>query len=300
MNKTQRDKFLSLIKKHTCSEGLNTSAIPDVSFFTATTTGIPLPDIYKPSLCLIVQGSKDVLLGEKRYHYGPGEYLVASVDLPIIGRITEATPETPYFVIRIDIDTQQLSELLIHTEHSTRSNNNADSGLFIGTATDILSESILRLIRLLETPQDIPVLSKQMLREVYYRILCSDYGETIAQTTLKGSHMQRISNVIQKMKREFHKPTTIEELASLAGMSTSSFHAHFKAVTAMSPLQFQKSLRLLEARSLMIANNTDATTTAYQVGYESPSQFNREYARMFGNPPVRDISILREQGKHDR
>lgn len=295
MDENHEKELLVLIDKFSRREGLNMSGIPNVSFFKSTVTDIPLPNVYNPSLCIIVQGSKEVLLGRGLYHYGPLEYLIASVDLPVIGRITEATQDQPYLVIKIDVDISQLSELLIHAERQTIANNRADCGLFIGKMDTALGESVLRLICLLETPEDIPVLSSQMLREIYYRMLRSEYGDTIAQIALKGSHMQRISIAIQKLKRDFHLPVTVEHLAELAGMSVSSFHAHFKSVTTMSPLQFQKSIRLMEARSLMITNDMNAASTAYRVGYESVSHFNREYARMFGNPPGRDINLLKEQ-----
>ncbi len=293
MNEQQRKELIRLVAKFSSEEELNETAIPSVCFYKFSTTNTPLPAVYNPSLCIIVQGSKDVLLGNSLYHYGPSECLIASVDLPVIGRVTEASKNKPYFVIKIDIDISQLSELLIHAEHPAISNK-AAGGLFVGNVTPLVGDAVLRLVRLLEMPEDIPVLATQILREIYYRILRSDYGDTLAQIALKGSHMQRISIAIQKLKRDFHLPTTVEELAELSRMSVSSFHAHFKSVTSMSPLQFQKSIRLVEARNLMLSNNMDAATASYRVGYESSSQFSREYSRMFGNPPGRDISLLQE------
>ncbi len=295
MDKQQRNKLTQLVEKFSSKEGLNDTIIPNVSFFKATEINTPLPTVYNPSLCIIVQGSKDVLLGRHLYHYGTGEYLVASVDLPVIGNITEAKESKPYLVIKIDIDINLLSELLIHIEHSSTENNRSECGLFIGKVNQTLGESVLRLIQLLETPKDISALAKQMLREIYYRILCGKHSNMVAQVAMKGSHMQRISSVIQKLKRDFHLSVTMDELAEFAGMSNSSFYSHFKSVTTMSPLQFQKSIRLMEARNIMMTNGTDASSTAYQVGYESTSQFSREYTRMFGNPPKRDINLLKSK-----
>lgn len=233
------------------------------------------------------------MLDKEFYHYDASEYLIVSVDLPVIAQITEASKDQPYFVIKIDIDLQQLSELLVHTGLPPRRNSANKRGLFVGKLDDSISECILRLAKLLDKPQDIPILATQTMRELYYRLLTSDDGDTVAQIALEGSHMQRIASALQKIKNEFQQKINIEELAELVGMSLSSFHAHFKSVTAMSPLQYQKSLRLMEARNLMIVNAMDAASSAYQVGYESSSQFNREYARMFGNPPGRDIRLLK-------
>lgn len=153
----------------------------------------------------------------------------------------------------------------------------------------------MRLAQLLDAPDDIPALASQTMREIYYRLLQSDYGAIMAQTALKGSHMQRISTAIQKIKNEFQNHLSVNKLADLSGMSVSSFHAHFKSVTGMSPLQFQKSIRLIEARNLMLTLKLDVASAAYKVGYESPSQFSREYARMFGKPPMQDVNAMRLQ-----
>lgn len=252
-----------------------------------------MPAVYEPCLCIIVQGRKNVLLGTEMLSYGELEFLIASVDLPILGTVIEASEQQPYFVIQINIDVRLLSELLLQMEHLAVASKTAKSGLFIGQVDRQMGDSLLRLFTLLEEPDDIPVLSEALIREMHYRMLRSHYGKEIAQISLKGTPTQRISVAIQKLRRDYDQPVTIEELASLAGMSVSSFHVHFKAVTNMSPLQFQKSVRLVEARSLMISQQIDAASTAYKVGYESPSQFSREYARMFGNPPARDIAGIR-------
>lgn len=237
------------------------------------------------------------MLDKDVYTYGPGEFLIVSVDLPVMGRVTHASKEKPYFIIKVDIDLPMLSELLLHTNHPALNKGTATRGIFTGKTSEEMGESVIRLARLLNTPNDIPILAQQMKREIYYRALLSDHGDIIAQTALRGSHMQRIASAIEKIKTDFRQTLSIDELANISGMSASSFHAHFKSVTAMSPLQYQKSLRLMEARNLMIVNKQDAATTAHQVGYESAPQFSREYARMFGNPPIRDISILKQTMK---
>jgi AraC-like DNA-binding protein len=170
---------------------------------------------------------------------------------------------------------------------------NSVRGLFVSTADAPLLDCALRLTKLLDTPQDISMLAPMIIREIYYRLLMGEQGESVRQIATSGSNMQRIAEVIKLIKTDFAQPMRVESLAAQARMSPSSFYHHFKEVTSMSPLQYQKQLRLLEARRLMLAENSDATNAAYQVGYESPSQFSREYSRMFGAPPIRDIERLR-------
>lgn len=293
MNNQQQQEFTRIIDRHSTAEGMTQTIIPDVSLLRISATDMPVPKIYQPSLCFIAQGQKQVLLDEEIYTYSPTEYLIISVELPLISQILKASKDQPYLLLKINIDLQQLSELLIHIGHPSDMNNKTNRGLFVGNIDIVLGDSLVRLARLLDTPEDAPILASQTIREIYYRLLTSNYGATLAQIALKGSHMQRISAAIQKIKNEFQNHIRIDELAELSGMSLSSFHAHFKSVTAMSPLQFQKSIRLIEARNLMLVSQLDTASTAYKVGYESPSQFNREYARMFGKPPMQDINSLR-------
>ncbi|WP_027184725.1 AraC family transcriptional regulator [Desulfovibrio inopinatus] len=299
MNKEQQKELAGIISRHAPTEGENTTAIPGVIAFKASTTHTAFPTVYNPSLCVIAQGKKQVLLEKEIYRYGPSEYFLVSVDMPVIGQITLASQESPYLLLKMDIDLKQVSELVMHSSHARHTDFNTTRGVFVARVDEILADGILRLARLLDTPHDIPVLASQTMREVLYRILCSDYGNIVAQRTLKGSHMQRIANAIHQIQSHIDEALSVDELAELVGMSVSSFYAHFKSVTAMSPLQYQKTLRLIEARTLMLSNSMDAASAAYQVGYESPSQFNREYARMFGNPPGRDIHRLKEHGHLD-
>lgn len=251
-----------------------------------------LPSVYNPSLCVIVQGQKRVLLEDEIYDYQPSEYLVVSVDLPVIGEVTRSSKDKPYLCLQIELDQHQLAELLVQTSIPVDERASTERGIFVGNMDTTLNDCVLRLARLLEVPQDIPLLAPMTKREVYYRLLNGPYGGVIAQLARTGSHMQRIFVAIQHLKTNYDKTVRVEELANQIGMSVSSFHAHFKTVTAMSPLQYQKRLRLLAARQIMLVEMQDAASTAHRVGYESPSQFSREYARMFGNPPGRDINRL--------
>jgi AraC-like DNA-binding protein len=260
-----------------------------------------LHDVCEPILVIVVQGKKTVLLGEETYHYGVAQYLVISVDLPLKAFVVQATPEQPYLAFKLKLDLRQLCDILAETKAMTKppkisiANKQESSlkGLFVSNADAPLLDCALRLTRLLDTLQDIPILSPMIIREIYYRLLMGEQSEAVRQMATSGSNMQRIAAVIQSIKVDFTKPMRVADLAEQASMSPSSFHHHFKQVTSMSPLQYQKQLRLLEARRLMLAENSDASNAAYLVGYESTSQFSREYSRLFGAPPIRDIERLR-------
>ena len=273
-------------------DGIHPTAIPGVNCIRLSELHARLPSVYTPCICVIVQGRKRVLLEKEVYEYRPSQYLAVSVDLPVIGEVTEGSRKKPYLCLQIELNRLELAELLVQTRTTLDREGTVRRGIFVAQVDRQLGDCVLRLARLLDTPQDIPILAPMIRREIHYRLLVSPHGRTIAQLARTGSHAQRIAAAIRHLKAGYDKPIRIEALASRVGMSVSSFHAHFKAVTAMSPLQYQKRLRLLEARQIMLAEMRDAVSTAYRVGYESPSQFSREYARVFGNPPGRDIKRL--------
>jgi AraC-like DNA-binding protein len=293
MDDKLRKKLVGLIDSVAVDEGFNTTPVPGVACYRISEAPSRLPAVYEPCLCVIVQGRKDVMLGKERLSYGELEFLVASVHLPVLGTVVEASPTRPYFVIQMSIDVRLISDLLLRMPSAVAPEKTSNNGLFIGRVDRRMGDSLLRLLSLIDTREDIPALGESLIRELHYRLLCSEHGERIAQISLQGTPTQRVSAAIEKLRRDYREAIPVDELAGLAGMSVSTFHAHFKAVTNMSPLQFQKSIRLVEARALMVTQHLDAASTAYQVGYESPSQFSREYARMFGNPPVRDVARIR-------
>lgn len=272
--------------------GVHPTAIAQLDFIRddASTT---VCSVYELALAIIVQGKKKILLGEETYHYGAAQYLVVSVELPIRGFIVEATPDKPYLGFLLKLSPLQLSDIVTQVQPRTDAKDSLYRGLFVSDVDLPLIDCALRLTQLLDTPQDIPFLAPMIIREIYYRLLTGKHSEGIRQIATSGSNMQRIASVIERIQAEFAQSLRVEALAEQANMSASSFHRHFKAVTSMSPLQYQKQLRLLEARRLMLAEDADATHAAYQVGYESPSQFSREYSRMFGAPPIQDIQRLR-------
>lgn len=288
-------ELAELMIRHTNGRGNGThsTAIAQLEFMRESTAPTALRAVYEPTLCIIVQGKKETLLGQETYRYGAAQYLVVTVDLPLSGNIIEATPDKPYLCFKLSLDATQLWDIIDQIQHSPDQKESSVRGLFVSDANAPLIECATRLTRLLDTPEDIPFLAPIMIRETYYRLLMGDQSKAVWQIATSGSHMQRIAEVIKQIKAEFTKSLSMDDLAKQARMSSATFHRHFKAVTSMSPLQYQKQLRLLEARRLMLTENADATYAAYQVGYESPSQFSREYSRMFGAPPIKDIESLR-------
>lgn len=296
INDLQRNQFAALgavVARYSNGDGMHPAAIEGVHCIRLSQPHLQLPTVYRPCVCVIVQGSKQVLLEDEIYRYGPSQFLAVSVDLPLTGQVIEATRDSPYLCLAIDIDARQIADLIAHSGDAGWSRGETTRGLFVGDVDAAMLDSVLRLARLLDTPRDIPVLAPLVLREFHYRLLASSYGAAIAQMAIAGSNTHKIGQIIRRIKTKISEPIRVEELASMANMSPSSFHQHFKAVTAMSPVQFQKRLRLTEARHLLLAEKTDAQSAAYRVGYQSVSQFSREYARMFGAPPMRDVEGLR-------
>lgn len=287
-------ELAALTAQYSSGDGIHATAISALRCIKLSAPHMKLPSVYEPSICVILQGSKQVLLEHEIYHYAPPQFLAVAVDLPLLGQVLEATAERPYLCLQIQIEPRQIGELIAQSDESRWTHAETARGLFVGTLDAATQDAVLRLVRLLETPRDIPVLAPMFLRELHYRLLQSAYGAVIAQIAVAGSATHRIGRVLRQMKANLAAPIRIEELAAMANMSPSSFHQHFKAVTAMSPLQYHKRLRLTEARHILLTENADAATTAFRVGYESASQFSREYARMFGAPPIRDIAGILE------
>lgn len=292
----QCKELATLVARHTDEKGngFHKTAIDLLEFQRQSSAPCVLHSVADPIFAILLQGKKEALLGEETYRYGAAQYLVVSVDLPLSGFVVEATPEKPYLGFKLNLDRLQLCDIITsQTSLNTSKKEKSVRGLFVSTADAPLLDCALRLTKLLDTPQDIPMLAPMIIREIYYRLLMGEQGESVRQIATSGSNMQRIAEVIQLLKVDFAQPMRVEKLAEQVRMSPSSFHYHFKEVTSMSPLQYQKQLRLLEARRLMLTENSDASNAAYQVGYESPSQFSREYSRMFGAPPIRDVERLR-------
>ena len=307
MEAEQREEMARRIARHCAGEGLCPTAVPGLFLYRQSAPSADFPVAYQASLCVVAQGEKQALLGGEFYRYDAGRYLVVTVDLPLVCQVTRATREAPYLCAQLELDPRLLAELLAGDmigemdgeagEEASRAKTLPAGkplrAIFVGQTDPLLADGLLRLLRLLDAPGDIPSLAAQMTREVCYRLLKGDNGQGIARTVLSGGRTRRIAEVIEMLKRNLARQIRVEDMADLAHMSPSSFHAHFKAVTAASPLQYHKRLRLLEARRLMLAEAVDAEAAAFQVGYASASQFSREYARMFGAPPMADALRLR-------
>lgn len=288
-------ELAALVTQHTDGKGngAHQTDISQLEFMRESSAATAICGVAEPILAIVVQGKKEALLGEETYQYGAAQYLVVSVDLPLSGFVVEATTDRPYLGFKLSLDPIQLCDIIAQIRPSTGKKENSVRGLFVSDADIALIDCAIRLTRLLDTPQDIPFLAPMIIREIFYRLLIGEQSEAVRQIATSGSNMQRIADVIKLLKTDFTRSLRVEDLAAQANMSPASFHRHFKKVTSMSPLQYQKQLRLLEARRLMLTANADATNAAYRVGYESPSQFSREYSRMFGASPIKDIELLR-------
>lgn len=290
----RRRELVQVIDRFAKHDGTHETQIPALRFIRASRLSEPVYSVYEPSLCIVAQGSKVVMLGQESYKYDPSSYLTASVHLPITGQVVEASRETPYLSLQLQFDMNQILDIIQASEHAVRTNREPRRGLVVSQMNDKLDDAVLRLVKLLEAPQDIPVLAPYAIREIIYRVLQNEQNAALEQFALIGSHAQRIAKVIERLNRDFALPLRVDELAAEARMSASSLYDYFKEVTGMSPMQYQKQIRLQEARRLLLTETIVAAEAAFQVGYESPSHFSREYARMFGLPPVRDIRHLRE------
>lgn len=291
MTNSKIDALASAILQRAAADTVNTTDIPELklSHFSAPTIGVSI--LYEPCLCFVAQGGKEVTLAGEDYPMNAGDFLLVSVDLPVDARVAEADAKTPYLGIQISLDPKVIGELLADGS-AVSSTGPAERGISVSAADASLQDAILRLVSLLDQPQDIKPLAPLVLREITHRVLTGPQGVRLRQIALAGAPAYRIAQAIRWLKEHFADTLKIESLAEQVGLSTSSFHLHFKNVTAMTPLQYQKRMRLQEARSLMLGEKLDAAEAAFRVGYESPSQFSREYRRMFGAPPRQDIDAM--------
>ena len=247
-----------------------------------------------PAFCVIAQGSKEVLLGSDRYQYDPMHYLLATVELPIVSQILEASKEQPYLSVRLDLDPTLVGSVMVEAGYPSLQRGANVKAIDVSPLDAPLLDAVVRLVRLLDSPTETHVLAPLIKREIIYRLLMGEQGSRLRHIAVLGGYTHHIALAVERLRKDFKEPLRIESIARELGMSVSGFHHHFKSVTAMSPLQFQKQVRLQEARRLMLGENLDATSAAYRVGYDDASHFNREYKRLFGAPPMRDVERLRE------
>lgn len=249
--------------------------------------------VTRPSFCVIAQGAKEVYLGESVYRYDADRFLIATVELPIVARVVEASLAKPYLSLRLDLDSALVSSLMIESGLSSPPSSSPASAISVSDLDAELLDATVRLVRLLDSPSDARILSASIKREIVFRLLQGEQSERIKHIPMLSSQSNQIAKAVHLLRKEFTKPMSMETLARELGMSSSGFHHHFKAVTNMSPLQFQKQLRLQEARRLMLSESLDASNAGYRVGYDNPSHFSRDYKKHFGNAPIRDVETLR-------
>jgi AraC-like DNA-binding protein len=294
------DELRALLCRHG-EDAITRTPIPRVQIRVGTTTTGPLPTMFPPMICFVLQGAKRMMVGDKSLVYRGHSYLVVSVDLPATGQVVEATADQPYIAIGLLLDPAVIAALLIDMQPDLRGtppatdSAPAGAGFGISPLTPDLIDPLLRLMRLLDQPRDIAILAPLVERELLYRVMLGPQGGMLREVGLADSRLSQVRRAIEWMRRNFAQPLRIEKLAGHVGMSESTFHRHFKAVTTISPLQYHKQIRLQEARRRLLAEPNDVTRVAFAVGYESASQFNREYARQFGLPPGRDAARLRLQ-----
>jgi AraC-like DNA-binding protein len=276
----------------TAGKNLFESPIKGLNLHRWETPTEPTSYMLAPSICLIGQGRKRLFLGEDTYVYDTHRFLITSVDLPVVTQIIEATPEKPYLGLTMEMDLRVIAQLMLDNHMSSTHQPNDRRGIAVSEVSIPLLDAFNRLLDLLEHPNDISALAPLIQQEIFYRLLQGEQGSRLRQITSIGNHGYQIAKAIDWLKVNFSKPIKVAELAGKVGLSVSAFHNHFRSMTAMSPLQFQKKMRLNEARRLMLTEHIDASKAAFEVGYESPSQFNREYSRLFGAPPMRDIKSL--------
>lgn len=291
------NELVGKIAQHTESsgDGVHPTKIPHLSLIRISNPTEPVRSVTQPSMCIVVQGTKHCTLADHTYEYGAGHHLVVSVELPVVNRIAEASPEKPYMSLLLALDMPALGSMMMEIPRppTDQPSVRCGKGLCVSEASPTFLDAALRLVRLLDTPEDVDFLAPLAERELLYRLMRGEQAHKVRHMLMPESRLQQVNRAITWIRDNFDKPFSIDRVATEASMSSSSLHEHFREVTAMSPLQYQKQLRLQEARRMILAEALDAATAAHRVGYDSPSQFSREYRRLFGAPPIRDVLRVR-------
>jgi AraC-like DNA-binding protein len=288
-------EIAAIIGRHATADSEYATAIGSLFFNRRSSPTLPLHVSQWPCFALVAQGAKSIMLGADTFNYGVGQFLLVSLDLPVVSRVTEASPELPHLGLGMAIDGAKLAELMSRIDvPAAAAAAGKRLGVAVNTASPDLLEATLRLLRLLDRPVDIPALAPLIEQEILYHLLTGPCGAQLIQIAMADSPGNKIALSISWLKSNYGEQLRMAELAQRVGMSVSSLHHHFKAVTAMTPVQYQKQLRLHEARRLMLVEKLDVGTAGYRVGYQSPSQFSREYGRLYGMPPQRDVERFRK------
>ncbi|WP_075291420.1 AraC family transcriptional regulator [Pararhizobium arenae] len=289
----RQQELIDLIASYATEDGEHLTPIKGLMINRLSTVGMPVCSAFKASFGLVAQGTKEVVLGNEIYRYGGSDFLLTSLDLPVTSRVVDATLEKPYLSVGFEIDFGKVASLVQTLGPAPAEVETSERGMVVSQVTEELVDAIIRLLRLLERPQEAAMMAPLLEQEILYRLLAGPQGARLRRMAVTESQSHQISKACAWLKEYYALPLRIEELAHRVSMSVSSLHHHFKAVTAMSPMQYQKRLRLQEARRLMLEEKLDAGSAGHQVGYESQSQFSREYARQYGEPPLRDVGRAR-------
>ena len=288
------DEMAALITRFTAAgEGSHATPVRGLGLHRASAPGLRMHGVQNPCVCAIAQGVKRVMLADEVFTYDRAHVLAAALDLPVSGQVIEASADKPYLSLKLDLDPHELASIVLEAPPPAVNDTAPARGMFVTRMKGDLLEAFVRLLRLLDSPEDIPALQDGLRREILYRMLKGEQGHRLRQIANASGHSRRVAKAIAWLRTNYRQTLRIDELAAQANMSPSSFHEHFRAMTAMSPLQYQKHLRLQEARQLLLSEALDAATAGHRVGYESPSQFSREYSRLFGAPPATDMRRMR-------
>ncbi len=292
-DEANRIELVEIVARRCANDGANKQS-EGLNFYRHPDPTQPLHGLYSPSICIIAQGAKEVQMGEERYRYDPAHFLLCSLDVPVVTQVVEATLEKPFLGLKFDLDPALIASVSVETGVAPGRTDSSVQSIAVSQLQGDLLDAFVRLFRLLDNPTDYHVISPLVTREIIYRLLITDQGPRLRQMASFGGHTHRITKAVQTLRTRFSEALSIEDLARDLGMSVSSFHQHFKTATSMSPLQFQKLLRLQEARRLLLTEELDASTAAVRVGYDDASQFTREYKRLFGDPPMRDVGRFKQ------
>jgi len=292
-------ELVDLAVRYARRPGLSATPLPELQIVRADRREARVYTVLRPSLCFILQGAKEVTVGSDVLRYRSQQFLFSSVDLPATGEVLEASPRQPYLGLMLQIEPGVVFELASASGRLERRATSASKpAIFVGS-DGAMTDAFMRLLRCAQDPVDARILAPGVIREITYRLVCGPHGDVVSELGIADSQTQRIASAVEWLKRDYARPIRTAELARMARMSVSAFHHHFKKVTTLSPLQYQKRLRLHEARRLLLGDTTSAADAGFRVGYESPSQFNREYRRYFGLPPISDIKRVdpRQRGE---
>lgn len=287
--RTLADEIRRLAEPDTANE-----IVPGIHLYHRTHAVGPTHGVIGPSLCVIAQGSKEVHLGDELFHYDTENYLLVSMQLPLVSRIVEASDDHPYLAFRLVLDPSMIAAVMVEAGDVALRGGDSVRGLAVSVIEQDLSDAILRLVRLIDSPLEYRMLAPAVKREIVFRLLMGRQGARLRHIAVLGGQSHRIAQAVDRLRAEFDQSLRIEDLARDLGMSVSGFHHHFKSVTGMSPLQYQKQIRMQEARRLMLSDGLDAASAGYKVGYDNPSHFSRDYKRVFGEPPMKHIERIRD------